>query len=252
MSLIVTFFEILSCFLIFNRLSDELIARKFIHQKVKYHLLFSFFVWLIVISYGFSFSRLLFSLSLWPTVILLTLTPFFLNRIRKKQFEEVLPLVINQTIIKMRIGNSFRSALKEAIATVQAPLSAKFEKIYDSLGLELSKQRELLFSNDRDVRRLFEVFKAIDGETHNQLQRILHFREMLLCERHFKSRVSRALSQVKAQATVLTFIYAGLLTLVIYRFGWRSNSQIIFISLLLFAIGQVLILKVGGHFRWKV
>lgn len=246
-----TFIELITCFCVSIHLSDGLTVRKLIEVRSRNQIFAFFLGWICLISVVGFFSRALFSILLWSSVLVLSLSPIFLARSRRLRFRRELPVLLNNLILKMRTGLSFRAALKCSLENLSPMTTSKIEKILESLDLT-AKSSEVSKRQDPEVERLLIVFRAIDGEAHKTLPRLCQFRNQIKDEAHFRNRVQRALSQLTAQSWVMGVLYCALLVLVICRFGWIENSKIISLSFLLFAVGQSLTIRLGRNFRWKV
>ncbi len=244
--------EIFFSYFVIVRLADEFIERNLIVAEAKRRINVIFIAWIVIAAALFSDRRMYFSIFLWLVVILLTLYPRILLRMRTQKFREDVFVLIKHMILKMRMGQSFRAALKDAIGFVSHQSRYQFEKIYESLVHKSAVEVASPALTSRDVSRLVHTFSAIDMSTHNSLNQLIHFRERLTQEKHFQSRVNRALSQVYAQATILLLLYLGLLIVVVLRFGFQNNARLIVLSILISALGHIWALKLGRGFRWKV
>lgn len=246
-----TFFELFVCSCIFVQLSDGFTARRLIHAQSRSQIFMFFLGWVCVIAVVSIFSRVLFSILLWSSIIILSLSSFFLSSSRRTQFRRELPILLSNLILKMRTGLSFRAALKASVENLSPVTTSKVEKIFENLDLT-TKPGEVNQQQDLEVERLLVFFRTIDREAHKTLPRLCQFRNQIKEEAYFRSRVQRALSQLKAQSWVMGILYCALLVFVISKFGWSENNKLISLSFFLFATGQFLTIRLGRNFKWKV
>ncbi len=249
---IITFFELFTSFFVLIRVSDDLTEKNLIDKRTYAQIFISFFASLVVFAFISRFSRFLFSVFLWSGVLATLTAPYFLLPFRRRQFRREIPILLNNLILKMRSGVAFRTSLKESLPVLSPYSAAKIEKILESLDLANNTSETYTLQRDPDVNRLLTFFRIIDCEAHKALQRLTLFRKQLKDEEFFRSRVQRALSQLRAQSFVMSSLYVGLVIFVVHRFGWRAHAGLIFTSIIIFILGQFISLSIGRGFKWKV
>ena len=176
---------------------------------------------------------------------------FFLFIFLKKQEEKNLLLQVISLIpyleSGMKSGLSFLNAWQKAITEV------KLKKIQDKMK-DLTQffqyQKEFRYPAEKKVE-LFIKDLILIHLSANPLKRLKYLRRKIKIELAFRVKSQRALLQVRIQSGILCFFYMSLLAWTILAPGQKYLS-LIFISLFLFTIGLIWILKAGRKMKWSI
>ncbi len=105
---------------------------------------------------------------------------------------------------------------------------------------------------DPVLHELYETLWLCESEAHLTVQRLVNYRQKIEIYEEFRRKSDQALHQLRAQAYVLTGLYAGLLLFVISRFGFAQHERAIMLSAMLFLLGVFITLRQGRNIKWSV
>lgn len=244
----IIFCELMFSLSVFFRIIGELRTKNLIDRAMMTKIVAGLMVWMAAVSIFFRDSVFFFSVFMWFPGLLMVFLPKILLHMRKRQFRRELPFLLNDMILKMRSGFSFRSAMQSASQNLSEFSRVKVEKMTERLILSVEQERE----SDEMTTKLFFFLGESDKHPHLAIQRLTLFRDQLRMEDFFRERVSRALRPLYAQSGLMMLMYIGLLGFVTWQFGWREHSRTILLATILFLSGGYLAILLGGRFRWKV
>ncbi len=154
--------------------------------------------------------------------------------------------LIENVILTMRSGKSFRTALGEASTDLQdGPLARLLRPWVSSLTIHKQPPSAPLWWSEMATELL-----AIDQQSHQALGRLQNWRTRLKFTADFKRRVGQVKVQVRLQAFVISGIYLALLAFTLARGAWNENSFLVGASLALFFLGLGLIMQLGKRIKW--
>ena len=171
----------------------------------------------------------------------------FLKHEKEKQFFSQLCELLIPLESAMKSGMSFlnawEKALNEPIPKVQKNKLEEFTEI-------LKFQNRCYYPENKNVERFMTELLSIK-QSPQPLKRISHLRRKIRVEMVFKTKVKRALLQIRAQSFILCIFYLGLLTntVVVYK---QKNLSLILFSLILFSIGLIWIFNSGRNIKWSI
>jgi hypothetical protein len=192
-------------------------------------------------------------LSLWVAVFsplaVLSIILFSLVKQRSAKFRRALVDVLTIVSLKMKTGRSFRRALSEVTAESEPRIRAKLSEIG---SVVVFSQQNTVFSSDPFISSFVSELILIDRQPHAATRRLAVFREKIRIEDDFRRKSGQVLARIRAQSYVMTGLYVALAAFMAWKFGWRTNIRLYFISASLFVIGLVWMWRGGRNLKWKV
>lgn len=192
-------------------------------------------------------------LALFFLLLCLFLSPLFLSKIifsrREQQVVKNFVSILDSVVVKMRVGLSLRESLLATSAT--QPHSTQF--LLQEFVTLLSFDRPIneLVSH-RELQKNFLELKKIDQQPHRAIERLKSLRRRLQLEEKLRQKSRKALLQARAQATILSILYAALLFYSLWKYGWKSSPTTFAVSLAIFSVGSLWLWQMGRRFRWKI
>ena len=157
--------------------------------------------------------------------------------------------LIDEIIILMRSGHSFRNSLEMYILAHQGFVKYQTQEI---LNIILAGSVPINLRSPRFIQEILKEFMLIDQNPHKAVDQLKQFRKKLKLEADFRRRSVIASMQTKIQSIVLSILYVSLMSFVIHQYGFQRNATLILISNVLFLIGMVWIFNTGRRIQWKV
>lgn len=171
---------------------------------------------------------------------------------RRIQFRKEFPAILTSIILNMKLGQSFRQALRTASSTSASQWSAMMISIYEDVAF--SPQAKTL-KNELSgpfLREIQQEFKKIDCSTHKTVEKVENFRRRLMIIEKFRRRSGRIRGQVHLQIIIMSFIYIGVFAINSFMFPLSQYKLIVLSSLVAFLLGFVLVLLIGKKIQWKI
>lgn len=154
--------------------------------------------------------------------------------------------LVENMILTMRGGKSFRSSLHDSVAELQdGPLARVLRSWAHSMPLHQKAPSQPVWWSNVAAELL-----AIDQQSHQALNRLRNWRSRLKFEADFRRRVGQVVTQVRLQVFVISGIYLALLGFTLARGSWSGDSTLIGLSMALFATGLLIILRLGRRIKW--
>ena len=250
MERLIVFFEIVFGIVVFVRISDSLRTKKLISDLVMTKFVAAYGLWVLLWAACPRISSNYFSFCLWLPIGVLYFSPKLFKHLRKKQFRRDFSELLNQIILKMQSGRSFRSSLQAASQNFSEFSRYKFEKMFENLSFGNPSPKNS--QSDPDVESLLMHFRQAEADSHRVLPRLQQLREKIKVADSLQKKINQSLQQHYAQIGVLTALYSGLLAYTLSKFGWYPQSRLITTSILLYILGFFFSLRVGRRFKWKV
>lgn len=169
------------------------------------------------------------------------------NLIMKQKFDQQLLRFIDESILIITTGRSFRESIQIFCRQEQTFFSKKILEIYQSAIHDNKIQN---WMNEPKFLALWQLFISLEQSSHKNLDKLRAFRRQIFWEQNFKQKSSRATLQVKAQATTLSILYIGLLSFV-WMTSKDHNLNWILLSLILYCTGLLSLFILGRRKKWK-
>jgi hypothetical protein len=171
------------------------------------------------------------------------------NLYLKHKFETELIRLIDEIILTMSTGHSFRDAFVTICQQHNSYFTKKIIEIHKSSQINAVSNIKN-WQNEPKFLDLWHFFQSIEQNSNKQLEKLRAFRRQLYWKQSFRRKSMQATSQVKAQALILSILYIALLIYVLKT----TNGNIVrwvFISLILFLTGLLSLHLLGKRKTWK-
>ncbi len=206
--------------------------------------IFSYLV-IIILTLPLGTLPLIFSIYI-PIFVFMTAEYFWIYK-RLDYFRKQFLFLLDSTITRMKMGNSFREALAQGIESidsgwVQDDLKELRDRIIYAQEIKKHQAKEFLFA--------FKTFKQADQDPQ-PLTRLHYIREAMKIEDLFSRKSHQALLQIRLQSLIMTILYLALFIFVLWYYQTQFLTLMLF-SLCLFVIGSVLIFILGRKIRWTL
>ena len=169
---------------------------------------------------------------------------FIIKTFRKTQFKKQFLGFLKDLILKVHLGNSFRSAFQEISEQEEGLFRHKLDRLYKSVVF-LQHLR-----GDPYLSKLCSELKSVDQSPDTGLNRLESLQKRLETEEKFRLKSSEILRHLRFQAFVLSLFYLALLVFVVHQFSWESYRLLISFSFVLFTLGLALLFSLGRRFQW--
>jgi Flp pilus assembly protein TadB len=182
-------------------------------------------------------------------ILLLQNLELIFNLYLRHRFEAELIKFIDEIILTMSTGRSFRDAFVSICQQNESYFTKKILEIHKSSQLNTIINIKN-WQNEPKFLDLWHLFRAIEQNTHKQLEKLRAYRRQLYWEQNFRRKSAQATSQVKAQAFILSGLYIALLIYVLKTTGGNIVRWIL-ISLMLYLTGLLSLYILGKRKPWK-
>lgn len=183
-------------------------------------------------------------------IVLLAISPKFLKTIRERYFERDFKNSLQQILLSMRSGRSFRSSLTQC---VQLETNIHHKKIMaqvaDFVVFTQHKSNQFRAKTLRKV--VFELKKA-DSDPHLSVLRLENLEKWLKIRSEFRRRSGKVLAQIRIQAVVTLTLYFAVSIFMAMAYEFETFRHLFFISLLLMIVGTTCLFTSGRRLRWRL
>lgn len=183
--------------------------------------------------------------------LILLLAKIYLE-IRRNQFTKEFPAILTSIILNMKLGQSFRQALRITCTSTVEPWSATMNSIYEDVAFSPQTNTSKSMLSGSFLREIQQEFKKIDGSTHKTIEKVENFRRRLMIVDKFRRRSGRIRGQVHLQIIIMSFIYVGVFAINSFMFPLSQYKMIVLASIITFLIGFILVLLIGKKIQWKI
>ena len=247
--MIFAFLLSLLAFFFFFRLSEYLIAEKFISRSAMTKIGTVYLLIVVSLFILIPHSHRMIWFSLYSPLFLLGGVMILVMKRRSIQFRETLCETLTLVSLKMKSGRSFRQAMGEASSECDARFRKQLSEIVSAV---VFSQQVCLHRRHTFVDEVVNELTRIDQNPHASLKRLGIFRQKLRIENDFRRKSGQVLARTRAQSLVMTILYIGIFAFMVWKFGWKENATALSTSALLFAVGGVWIFLGGRRIKWKV
>lgn len=172
----------------------------------------------------------------------------FLVFIWKQRFYLQFEFFLNALISQIKIGTGFRSAFKKAAQSLPyIYFQNYFLKILEIILYSQNLSPEFDFS---PLKQIITELKRAD-QSAQCLEHLENLRHQIHIQSIFRKKVGTALLQIRIQSLVLLLLYSGLFLFVIHKYGLRY-IKILFLSLILFITGLIILSQCGRKIKWTI
>ena len=169
--------------------------------------------------------------------------------LKDKRFEKFFVLFLDQVILFVQCGDSFRSAFKSSIKFVPELFHQELQEMYERVTFS---QQIPHFSHSQLKKHLLSKLISIDKGKENPLSALKNLRTELHLASLFRHKSMQITASARFQCGILCFLYLSLLFFVLSRFSWVQNRSIISLSILIFCTSLIVFYFLGRKSEWKV
>lgn len=214
------------------------------HNKVKFVALL---VILLVSTVLFSLEKgfFLFVLVVAISFLLPPLSRYLSENKTKTMFVSYLDVII----LKMKSGQSFSNAFKEACSSCDPFIKQKLLNIWNILEYWDDNKNLNLKGFDREV--LLRLHSIMSSSSH-YLNQLSGFRDELRLRIRFHNKTNKMSFQTRMQSVVLVLIYIVISIIVSNAYGFNAVKPWLLISLPLMSVGIYWLVSIPRRFKWKI
>ncbi len=176
------------------------------------------------------------------------IVPHWLISRRNRRFQRSFLTFLNQIILNMNAGNSFRQSFEQTKRRCDPVTQAKLSEI---MGFVAFSQQASQISTQPFLREIVDELKIVDQQPHRALHRLRTLRRKMKQVEDFRRKSGQVTQQLRAQALILSLLYLGLAIFMSLEFDLLNHLKMIAWSAGLFSAGSLLLLNTGKRFRWK-
>lgn len=172
----------------------------------------------------------------------------FLSLIERRKIENLkreVPGFLDRWILNMKLGNSLSAARAAALKELHAHARAVLEPLFVNPSLDTSSH---LILDEKVLPELLEISRS----PHSALARLENVRVWMRKSDAFRRKSGQATRQTTIQASVLLILLIALAVFTVHQYGWRSNSDLVFISFTLSGLGIFTMRHFSVKRRWKI
>lgn len=230
-----------------NFVLKQFVVQHFFSEKSKKQIQILILALLIVTILTFSLYEMQVVALLFAVVLGMNVVYHFMVFKREKSFKDNFCHHVDQIILEMRSGVSFRIAFERTIAKAKPFESVKLKKM-----LDLIQFRGFLSEKNKFIFNLVTELSQVDRHSHNAIQRLDVLRLKLRTQSEFRKKKNQAVLQIRAQGLILTGLYIVTLFFIMKVLPNSLHFSDFLMSFSLFVIGGLIILYYGRSYRWKV
>jgi hypothetical protein len=251
----------MSLFVSLQLMFGLLFARRTLHQLVRGHLIeeklsrqlfFGLALTFLLATFLFrAHPRLQFSAIAAGMILLLSIDKLFVYRLESRIHSEF-PAFINQLILSMQTGQSFRSAAEKTLEGPKALWQRWLFALVESRVLLQARREQEVIKEDVFCQSYLAELIRVNENPHSSLTRLKSFRKKLKVLSEFRRKSGQALLQTRIQMVVMTFLYLALLVFTLSQRSFERNQTLIFVSITLFTSGQIVFWRLARKKKWKL
>jgi|GEM_PF-6346546 len=182
-------------------------------------------------------------------VFIVVVSPMFLRIYLKRLTSESYLALLDEIILNIRSGKSFRVSFLNAIENRNGILKNFLHEIYYAVT---TPNHRITESCNPKIKKIILDLKEIDASPTKSLNQVSVLRRNLKVEYDLIRKIQISSQQVDGQTAVLSALQLILSVLVTVKFGFIENLHLLLISYFLFAIGLVGVVCIKRSFKWKI
>jgi len=187
----------------------------------------------------------------------------WINFVLRQNFQQLWAQFLDELILLMMTGRSFRDAFLFLTTNSQNIFYLKLREIlfrsdFSKNGFTQSSvlnKNTSFFSKKTNVAIIYELVQSIEKNPHKAIEKLKAHRRQVRWILSFRKKSKQITLQLRTQALILSLLYIGLL---IFVLNHQMNSKITFsiysplvISIGLFIFGILLLFIIGRKKSWK-
>lgn len=206
---------------------------------------------LAVILLNFVSRKHVFSLVGVNAVIILSplIIPVIIESYRHKKIKDNLILIIDNLVLSMRSGKSFRVSLQHLVDHSDIYIKITLNELINALKYQ--KETKFL-SNESEIQCFLAELALIDKTAHKPIEMLVALRRKLQMIKNFRQKSRQAMMQTRAQSLVTTGIFILVTIYVQFQFGLSNHKQLVTFSVIFFSLGFYFTFNMGRRYKWKI
>jgi hypothetical protein len=162
------------------------------------------------------------------------------------------PSILTSLILQMKMGQSFRQALRTTTSVATPAMHANLKLIYEHVAFSPQEKRPQLLPIAYFLADVIAEFQKIDQSKHKSVEKIENFRSRLIIVEKFRRRSGRIRGQVHLQVLLMSLIYGIVFAINFVMFNLSQFKTLIIVSLMFYFLGLAVVLIIGRRIRWNV
>lgn len=213
--------------------------------KIGTTLLFAVFY----LSFEWDTSPVIRSLSGFAVISAFLSLDFIVSKIRNRRLQDQLPFFVQNIVLNMKMGSSFRAAMQSAVEMQTTPQAQKwFATIFENVVFTQQNNPHFL---PQLAFKVVRELKSVDQESYQAVSRLENLLLYLRSLSEFRRRSGKALLQVRAQALIIVCLYFAVVLFMTNFIGFDAVFSFLPISAGLMFTGLALVLFFGRRMRWS-
>lgn len=155
--------------------------------------------------------------------------------------------VLDQLIMSLKAGKSAAAGVKRVINRMNEWEKMVFKPLLFCFDVKNHEIKVLCHAH----KGYFNEIISILHSNSKIIDQLTSLRDGLKIEVNLRRKSSEVTQQLKAQALVAIGLYVGMFFISWNFLGLEKHSGIIFLSLVLFFLGEALVFVMGGKIKWK-
>jgi hypothetical protein len=177
---------------------------------------------------------------------------FLYSKNLQNQFSKDFPSLLTSIILHMKLGQSFRQALRASIQQAKPRHRGILQSIYDHVAFSQQEMEAKSGSNRVWYQEIRAEIAKIDGSTHKTIEKVENFRRRLMIIEKFRRRSGRIRGQIRLQIILMSFIYVGIFAINFFMFSLKDYTGLVALSLAFYLVGMIIVFGIGRRIRWNI
>ncbi|MAV92222.1 MAG: hypothetical protein CL676_12450 [Bdellovibrionaceae bacterium] len=201
-----------------------------------------------IISLNFSANSLLFFTPTMVALIVHFVLPHLLKTKREILCSKGFQAFLQAAIFEMKCGVGFLSAAKKQSAHL--PKEIRDQILFNISNSTSNSGKNPLLQNKK-LRFWCQELEKIGRKNANQLNQLITLEKQIRLDALLRHRSSKALLQTRMQAFFISFLFVGLSVFSLKTYPLQQIKWLILISILLMALGLLLLTWISRKRKWK-
>lgn len=168
------------------------------------------------------------------------------------QFRKEFPAILTSIILHMKLGQSFRQALRSSILQAKHKHRSFLQSIYEHVAFSQQEFGSKTVLKGGEYTEICAEFVKIDSSTHKTIEKVENFRRRLMIIEKFRRRSGRIRGQINLQMVLMSLIYAGIFAINHWMFTLNDYKGMIVLSLAFYLAGMITVFCIGKRIQWNI
>lgn len=170
----------------------------------------------------------------------------------ENQFCSAFPDILTHVILNIKSGKSFRTSLQQATQTVPMRFRYQWGRICELVVFSPQPNDKKMAPKSPFIHQIGVQFIKIDRSSFKTVEKLESFRRKYVIMQQFRRKSGQIRGQIQLQSNILILLYAICFAFVSWSFSLKELQSLIFISLSLFILGQLIVFAIGRRVSWKI